>query len=169
MVDGSMSWCSVVSGLVEDLLVGRWSVVCCWWSVGRWSTCRWIGGRWSVVGWSLEDLLVDRWSVVHGSAEDLSVGRWSVVVGFVIRLSKHVKVSEFFTSEERSSSNFGNLMIDENFVREEHQPSISSQNQTETTTEPKQSSFDGHNSDIISTNEVRVNYIFTFFSILFAT
>ena len=60
-------------------------------------------------------------------------------------------------------------MIDENFVREEQQPSTSSQNQTETTAELKQSSSDDHNSDIISTNEVRANYIFIFFSILFAT
>ena len=60
-------------------------------------------------------------------------------------------------------------MIDENIVREEQQPSTSSQNQTETTTEPKQSSSDDHNSDIISMNEVRANYIFIFFSILFAT
>ena len=60
-------------------------------------------------------------------------------------------------------------MINENIVREEQQPSTSSQNQTETTTEPKQSSFDDYNSDIISTNEVRVNYIFIFFSVLFAT
>ena len=97
------------------------------------------------------------------------VGRLSVVGGLVIRLSKHAKISEFFLSEERSSSNFGNLRINENFVSEEQQPSTSSQNQTETTTKPKQNSFDGHNSDIISTNEVRVNDIFAFFCILFAT
>ena len=56
-------------------------------------------------------------------------------------ISKHAKISEIFTSEEGkegSSSNFGNLMINENIVREEQQPSSSSQNQTETTTEPKQ-------------------------------
>ena len=34
-------------------------------------------------------------------------------------ISKHAKISEFFTSEERSSSKFGNLMINENIVREE--------------------------------------------------
>ena len=77
-------------------------------------------------------------------------------------ISKYVKISEFFTSEERGSSKFGNLMIDGNIVMEKQQPSTSSQNQTETTT-------DDHNSDIISTNEVRTNYIFIFFSILFAT
>ena len=60
-------------------------------------------------------------------------------------------------------------MINENIVSEEQQPSTSSQNQTEMTTEPKQSSSDDHNSDIISTNEVRANYIFICFSILFAT
>ena len=60
-------------------------------------------------------------------------------------------------------------MIDENIVREEQQASTSSQNQTETTTEPKQSSSDDHNSDINSINEVRANYIFIFFSILYAT
>ena len=44
-----MSWCSVVSGLVEDLLVGRWLVVGCWW-VGERPVCgsvvcgRWVGG-----------------------------------------------------------------------------------------------------------------------------
>ena len=106
--------------------------------MGRWRSCPWIGDR----------LLV--------------VGGLSVVGGFVIHLSKHAKVSEFFISEERSSSNFGKFL-------EEQQPSTSSQNQTETTTELKQSSSDGHNSDIISTNEVRVNYIFTFFFILFGT
>ena len=84
-------------------------------------------------------------------------------------ISKNAKISEFFTSEKRSSCNFGNLMIDENIVREEQQASTSSQNQTETTTEPKQSSSDDHNSDINSINEVRANYIFIFFSILFAT
>ena len=52
-------------------------------------------------------------------------------------ISKYVKISEFFTSEERGSSKFGNLMIDGNIV--------------------------------ISTNEVRTNYIFIFFTILFAT
>ena len=58
-------------------------------------------------------------------------------------------------------------MIDKNIIREEQQPSTSLQNQTETTFEPKQSSSDDHNSDIISTNEVRVNYIFIFlYSIL---
>ena len=77
-------------------------------------------------------------------------------------ISKYVKISEFFTSEERGSSKFGNLMIDGNIVMEKQQPSTSSQNQTETTT-------DDLNSDIISTNEVRTNYIFIFFSILFAT
>ena len=82
---------------------------------------------------------------------------------------QNVKISEFFTSQEKSSSKFGNLMIDENFVREEQQPSTSSQNQIETTTEPKQSSSDDHNSDIVSTNEVRANYILIFFSILLAT
>ena len=53
-------------------------------------------------------------------------------------ISKHAKISEIFISEEGSSSNFGNLMINENIIREEQQPSSSSQNQTETTTEPKQ-------------------------------
>ena len=80
-----------------------------------------------------------------------------------------MKISEFFTSKERRSSNFGNLMINKNIIREEQQPRTSLQNQTETTTEAKQSSLDDHNSDIISTNEVRVNSIFIFFSILFAT
>ena len=80
-----------------------------------------------------------------------------------------MKISEFFTSKERRSSNFGNLMINKNIVREKQQPRTSLQNQTETTTEAKQSSLDDHNSDIISTNEVSVNSIFIFFSILFAT
>ena len=80
-----------------------------------------------------------------------------------------MKISEFFTSKERRSSNFGNLMINKNIIREEQQPRTSLQNQTETTTEPKQSSLDDHNSDIISTNEVRENSIFIFFSILFVT
>ena len=84
-------------------------------------------------------------------------------------ISIHAKISESFTSVERSSSNFGNLMIDENIVREKRQPSTSSQNQTETTTEPKQGSSDDHNSEIISTDEVRTNYMFMFLSILFAT
>ena len=84
-------------------------------------------------------------------------------------ISKHAKISEFFAPEERKSSNFGNLMIDENIVREEQQPSTSSQNKNEMSTEPKQNSSDGHNSDIISTDEVRANYIFILFSILFAT
>ena len=52
---------------------------------------------------------------------------------------------------------------------EEQQPSSSLQNQTETTTEPKQTSPDDRNSDIISKNEVKANYLFIFFSILFAT
>ena len=52
---------------------------------------------------------------------------------------------------------------------EEQQPSSSLQNQTETTTEPKQTSPDDYNSDIISKNEVKANYLFIFFSILFAT
>ena len=42
-----------------------------------------------------------------------------------------------FTSEERNSCKFGSLINGENIVREEQQPSTSSQNQTETTTEPK--------------------------------
>ena len=33
-----------------------------------------------------------------------------------------MEISEFFTSEERSSSNFGNLVIDEKTVREGQQP-----------------------------------------------
>ena len=74
-----------------------------------------------------------------------------------------------FYIEERSSSNFGNFMIDENTVREEQQHSTSSQNQNETAIESKQRSSDDHNSDIISVDEeVRANYIFIFFSILFA-
>ena len=59
-------------------------------------------------------------------------------------------------------------MINENIVREEQQASTSSQNQTETT-EPKQSSSDINYSEIISMYEVKANYIFIFFSILFAT
>ena len=73
---------------MEDLSVGRWSVVSgrwvgggpvggsvvsCLWSVGWWRTCRWVGGRLTVVGGLVEDLSVD------GSVKDLSVGRWSVV------------------------------------------------------------------------------------------
>ena len=34
-------------------------------------------------------------------------------------MKPYSKISEFFTSEERSSNKFGNLMIDENIVREE--------------------------------------------------
>ena len=49
-------------------------------------------------------------------------------------------------------------MIDENIVREEQQPSTSPQNQSETTAEPKQSFSGGHNSDIISMNEVRYSF-----------
>ena len=60
-------------------------------------------------------------------------------------------------------------MINENIVREEQQASTSSQNQTETITEPKQSSSDINYSEIISMYEVKANYIFIFFSILFAT
>ena len=60
-------------------------------------------------------------------------------------------------------------MINENIVREEQQVSTSSQNQTETITEPKQSSSDINYSEIISMYEVKANYIFIFFSILFAT
>ena len=41
------------------------------------------------------------------------------------------------------------------YLRQEQQPT--SQNQTEKTTEPKQSSSDDHNSDIISTNKVIAN------------
>ena len=37
---------------------------------------------------------------------------------------KHTKISEFFTSEERSSHKFRNLMIGENIVGEELQLSI---------------------------------------------
>ena len=59
-------WLSVVGGLL----------VSGWLSVGRWSTCRWVGGRLSVVGGSVEDLSVSRWSVVNSL---------SVVGGFVIR------------------------------------------------------------------------------------
>ena len=60
-------------------------------------------------------------------------------------------------------------MIDENTVREEQQHSTSSQNQNETAIKSKQRSSDDHNSDIISADEeVRANYIFIFFSILFA-
>ena len=51
-------------------------------------------------------------------------------------------------------------MIDETIVGKEQQPSASSQKQTGTTTEPKQSFSDDHNSDIISTDEVRADYIF---------
>ena len=83
-------------------------------------------------------------------------------------IAKNAKISEFIISEEGSSSNFGNWMIDEIIVREEQQPSTTLQNQTETTTEPKQSYSDNLNSDIISTYEVRANYLFIFFSILFA-
>ena len=37
MEDLSVSWLSVVGGLVENLLVGRWSFVGCRWSIGgRW-------------------------------------------------------------------------------------------------------------------------------------
>ena len=39
-------------------------------------------------------------------------------------------------------------MIDKNIVKKDQQPSTSSQNQTETTTEPKQSSSDDHNLDL---------------------
>ena len=47
-------------------------------------------------------------------------------------------------------------MIGENIVKEEWQTSTSSQNQTETITEPKQGFSDHeHNLDIISTKEVR--------------
>ena len=60
-------------------------------------------------------------------------------------------------------------MINENIVREEQQASTSSQNQTETITEPKQSSSDINYSEIISMYEVKANCIFIFFSILFAT
>ena len=83
----------------------------------------------------------------------------------------HFKTCErkFFASEVRCSSNFENLMINENIVREEQQASTSSQNQTETITEPKQSSSDINYSEIISMYEVKANYIFIFFSILFAT
>ena len=133
---------------MENLSVGR--------CFGGWL----VGGRpvnGSVVSGSLEVL-----SVAWISDRLLVVGGLSVVGGFVTHLSKHAKISEFFTSEERSSGNFGKFL-------EEQQPSTSSQNQTETTTEPKQSSSDGHNSDITSTNEVRVNYIFTFFFIHFGT
>ena len=40
---------------MEDLSLGWWSAVGCrwvggWWSVGRWKTCPWVGGRLSVVG-----------------------------------------------------------------------------------------------------------------------
>ena len=49
-------------------------------------------------------------------------------------------------------------MIDENIVREEQQPSTSSQNQSETTAEPKQNFSGDRNSDIISMNEVRYSF-----------
>ena len=78
---------------------------------------------------------------------------------------QNVKISEFFTSEERSSSKSGNLVIDENIVREESQPITSLQNQTEMTFGSKQSSSDDHNSDIIFMNEIRANYIFIFYPI----
>ena len=51
-------------------------------------------------------------------------------------------------------------------VKNEQQSSTSSQKQTDKTTEPKWSSSDGHNRDIISTNDVRENYLFLFFSVL---
>ena len=60
-------------------------------------------------------------------------------------------------------------MISENIVREEQQPTTSSQNQAEATTKPKQSSSDDHNCGIISTNELRANYLFIFFFVLFGT
>ena len=47
------------------------------------------------------------------------------------------KFLSFLTSEERNSHKFGNLMISENIVREEQQPTTSSQNQAEATTKPK--------------------------------
>lgn len=50
-------------------------------------------------------------------------------------------------------------------VREEQQLSTLSQNQTKTTTEPKQSSSDDYNAGIISMNE-RTNYSNVFYSIL---
>ena len=78
---------------------------------------------------------------------------------------QNVEISEFFTSEERSSSKSGNLVIDENIVREESQPITSLQNQTEMTVGSKQSSSDDHNSDIIFMNEIRANYIFIFYPI----
>lgn len=53
-------------------------------------------------------------------------------------------------------------------VREEQQLSTLSQNQTKTTTEPKQSSSDDYNAGIISMNE-RTNYSNVFYFILFAT
>ena len=60
-------------------------------------------------------------------------------------------------------------MIDKNIVRKKEQLSTSSQNQTKTTTEPKQRSSDDHNSDMVSTNEVRANDTVIFFSILLTT
>ena len=61
-------------------------------------------------------------------------------------------------------------MISENIVREEQQPSTSSQNQIETRTERKQGFSDHeHFLDIISTKEVREYYLFIFFSVLYAT
>ena len=61
----------MVSGSVEHLLMGQLSV-------GRWSTCRWVGGRWSVGQWR-----TCRWVGVWLSVVD----GLSVVGGFVISLS----------------------------------------------------------------------------------
>ena len=47
------------------------------------------------------------------------------------------KFLSFLTSEERNSHKFGNSMISEYIVREEQQPTTSSQNQAEATTKPK--------------------------------
>ena len=55
-------------------------------------------------------------------------------------------------------------MTDKNIERVDQQPSTSLQNQTDTTTDRKKRFSDDYNSGIISTNEVRVNYLFIFFS-----
>ena len=58
-------------------------------------------------------------------------------------------------------------MIDENIAKEKEQLSTSLSNDTKTTTEPIQSSFHDHSSDIIFTNKVRAKHLFIFFSIVF--
>ena len=53
-------------------------------------------------------------------------------------------------------------MIDENIAREKEQSSTSLSNDAKTTTEPTQSSFDDHSSDIIFANKVStmLNFVF---------